>query len=157
MSEVSGVLWSPHQQMEQCVQHEQEEGRGGSGGAEWVHVCCGWSWCSCCQQPSTKQVSIDQSLISIDLSQKRTDVLTNQIITVSFNDRFSCMERYDPCNDTWTMVANLSIGRITIQEYYLTISSQVEMLLECVFLERSCLQLEVMMGQHTWGNIHLYI
>ena len=22
------------------------------------------------------------------------------------------MERYDPCNDTWTMVANLSIGRI---------------------------------------------
>ena len=24
--------------------------------------------------------------------------------------RFSCMERYDPCNDTWTLVASLSIG-----------------------------------------------
>jgi len=28
--------------------------------------------------------------------------------------RFSCMERYDPSTDTWTMVANLSIGRDAI-------------------------------------------
>jgi len=28
--------------------------------------------------------------------------------------RFTCMERYDPLTDTWTMVANLSIGRDAI-------------------------------------------
>ena len=28
--------------------------------------------------------------------------------------RFSCMERYDPATDTWTLVASLSIGRDAI-------------------------------------------
>lgn len=28
--------------------------------------------------------------------------------------RFACMERYDPCTDTWSMVASLSVGRDAI-------------------------------------------
>ena len=45
-----------------------------------------------------------------------TGIMTMMIIMMMMMmmHRFSCMERYDPATDTWTLVASLSIGRDAI-------------------------------------------
>ena len=46
---------------------------------------------------------------------KSTLSLHDYLLSVS--PRFHCMERYDPACDTWTIVANLSIGRDAIGQH----------------------------------------
>ena len=41
-------------------------------------------------------------------------VIMIMMIMMMMMCRFSCMERYDPATDTWTLVASLSIGRDAI-------------------------------------------
>ena len=52
---LSGVFWSPHQQVVAVCPHDQKTRRRWCGNLQWIPLCCWWPWCSS-QQPHIKQI-----------------------------------------------------------------------------------------------------